>query len=274
MEKIDGKAIAEKILAELKKKKRPEKTLAAVLVGDNAQSESFLKQKEKIAAELGIKFVIRRLSEKNTQADLMEAIGDLNGDCDVGGVIIQLPLPSFFDRGAAIKAVNVKKDIDALNDNNDLVLSPAVEVVKEILSANNYDLSGKAVAVVGSGGFLIGRPIGKWLEGKCKKNIALDIGGDFNELKEADLVICGAGKAGLIKTAMLKDGAALIDFGCSMVKETSGERGKEKIRIKGDFDVDSLKASRVALRFFTPTPGGTGPILVAELFKNFYKLNS
>ena len=103
----------------------------------------------------------------------------------------------------------------------------------------------------------------------------LDKFSDLSVIKNADVVILGVGKAGLIKPDMLKDGAGVIDFGCSVKsdKRQATSDKEEKMKIYGDFDVESLSMSHVALNFYTSTPGGTGPILVAKLFENFYTFN-
>ena len=139
------------------------------------------------------------------------------------------------------------------------------------------DYRGKKIAVVGAG-FLIGKPIAVWLmDNKIKELKIFEKGslpaqaGDLSGLKEYDLVISGVGQAGLIKPEMLKDEAGIIDFGYSI---------EEAGKLRGDFDVSQMShAYRQAgdvkgqLSFYTPTPGGTGPILVAKLFENFYNLN-
>ena len=112
---------------------------------------------------------------------------------------------------------------------------------------------------------MVGKPIATWLMGKCSEIYLLDQGSDFSILKKADLVITGVGKAGLIKPDALKENTGVIDFGYSL-----DENGK----IHGDLDTQSPITNYQLLRFYTKTPGGTGPILVAKLMENFYKLNS
>lgn len=255
---IDGKKIARKVIESLKKFPNPNKKLAAVLVGENPASISFLKQKEKISKELGIEFRLYKFPVEIEEKDLIEEIKKLNRDEAVGGILIQLPLPAKFNRETIIATLDPKKDIDALLPGSS-VLPLAVEVVKDILEELHYPPENKIVGVVGRG-FLVGKPIAEWLSGKCREVIIFHTKTDLSRIKDCDLVICGAGKAGLIKPEMLKSGAGVIDFGFSAVN------GK----ISGDFDSSNLSSS---LSFYTPTPGGTGPILVAELFKNFYRLN-
>jgi len=285
---IDGKKIAEEIIGELKKMPKPDKMLAAVLVGSAgslqaAQSESFLRQKENIAKQLGIAFHLYKYDESITEEDLIKEIKKLGEDGQIGGIIVQLPLPAHYDRDRILTAINPKKDIDALTTESRKYIDPlSVAVVKDILKTYNFKLETKTVAVVGRG-LLVGKPIAEWLNGRCGKLLLLNSKSNILEIKEADLVITGVGKAGLIKPEMLKSGAGIIDFGYSLVErgsQTNADRTQnnaEKIKKKlyGDFDYSKLINSLThQLAFYTPTPGGTGPILVAEIFKNFYKLNS
>lgn len=273
---IDGKKIARKIIELLKSLPRPPKKLAAVLVGANPASISFLKQKERIAMELGIEFKLCQLPGSISENDVIQEIKKLNRDGKVGGIIIQLPLPEKFNRENVIDALDPAKDIDALRPESK-VAPLAVEVVKDVLEEARYDIKDKVVGVVGRG-LLVGRPIAEWLSGKpriaeqgslrgrCREVIIFHTKTDFSRLKDCDLVISGVGKAGLIKPEMLKPNAGIIDFGFDTID------GK----IHGDFDSESLNATPHTLypNFYTPTPGGTGPILVAEIFKNFHRLSN
>jgi len=269
MQEISGKEIAERIIERLKSQSKPQKTLAAILVGDNPSSISFLRQKQKIAEELGVNFEIHKFDESISESDLVKKVKEMGESENIGGVIIQLPLPKNFNRENILNAIPKEKDVDALNGAP--VLPPAVEVAREILETINYKLETGKIAVVGLG-FLVGRPISEWLKGnpstglraRCAELYLLDIGDSLDVLKNADLVITGVGKAGLIKPEMLRNGAVIIDFGYDSVN------GK----ISGDFDINNLKANEAEGLTYTPTPGGTGPILVAKLFENFYKLNS
>ncbi|MFH1161741.1 MAG: bifunctional 5,10-methylenetetrahydrofolate dehydrogenase/5,10-methenyltetrahydrofolate cyclohydrolase [Candidatus Jorgensenbacteria bacterium] len=302
---IDGRKIAEELLVELKKLPKPEKFLAVVMVGEDPASESFVGQKEKVARELGVDFRIYRFPVDASQDALRKEVLKITEHKTCGGVVVQLPLPAAVNKQYVLNAIPREKDVDVLGERalgafyagRNLVLPPAVGVLNEIirrlfplgtgrssapaaeavLRSRPQDATGdqalassesfrsetaavllkdKKVAVVGLG-FLVGKPIATWLAGKCAEIFALDLGSDFNILKDADVVISGAGKAGILKPEMLKNDALVIDFGYSFVD------GK----ISGDFDASS--SSSLA---YTPTPGGTGPILVAKLFENFYKL--
>lgn len=266
---IDGKAIAREILNKLKRQPVPKKQLAAVLFGEEPASVSFLKQKEKFAKDLGVDFRLYKFPSSLDSDQARQEVNQLADSESVGGIIVQLPLPPQFDRQGVLNAIPQQKDVDVLSEQalgafyvgRNQVLPPAVEVVKTILATNNLRFITMKIAVVGLG-FLVGKPIATWLMGKCAELYLLDQGSDLAILKNVDLVISGVGKSGLIKPEMLKDGAGIIDFG---YEYSSGKAA-------GDLDVSSLPLLS-SLSFHTPTPGGTGPILVAKLFENFYKLN-
>lgn len=258
---IDGKKIAREIIETLKKMPQTQNKLAAVFVGDNPASASFLRQKRKIAEELGIAFQLYQFSESISEEDLQKEVKKIGEDQTIGGMIVQLPLTEKFQRDIILSALNPGKDVDALHPQSE-VFPLAVEVVKDILKEIHYEISDKVVGVVGRG-LLVGEPIAKWLLGNCREVIVFHTKTDLSRIQECDLIISGAGKAGLIKPSMLKTGAGVIDFGFSVAG------GK----IRGDLDISQLTNQPInQLTFYTPTPGGTGPILVAELFRNFYKL--
>ena len=264
MIKVDGRKISERIVTELKQKPRPGKKLVAVWVGDDPASESFLKQKEKIARELRVSFELIQLAEVISQDELEEKIRELANDETVGGIIVQLPLPKNFNRDAMLAQLRPAKDVDNLTGQA-AVESPAVAVVKEILqnigwlNVNGQMSNVKVVAVVGAEGFLVGKPIVNWLNFQFSmlnfqlRKADIDTPDLASLLKDADLVITAVGKEGLIKPEWLKPGAGVIDFG-----------------FPADLADEADKLTKLA--FYTPTPGGTGPILVAKLFENFYRL--
>ncbi|OGY58491.1 MAG: hypothetical protein A3H06_02205 [Candidatus Colwellbacteria bacterium RIFCSPLOWO2_12_FULL_44_13] len=270
IQKIDGKDLAEKLLLELKGKPKPKKILAAVLVGDNPASISFLKQKEKIAHELGVDFRLYQFNkpEQLTNDFLRAEVGKISHQKSIGGVLVQLPLPTSLNRHYVLNAVPREKDVDVLGEralgayyaNRNPVLPTVVSTVQRVLEFVEFDVSHKKIAVVGLG-FLVGQPIATYLMARASDLYLLDQGFDPAILKECDLVISCVGRTGLIQPSALKEGAGVIDFGYSFLG------GK----IKGDLEVDDPALSK--LSFYTPTPGGTGPILVTQLFRNFYLLN-
>lgn len=264
MLKIDGKAIAQGIIEGLKKQPRPEKMLAAVVVGADAASLSFVRRKELVARELGIAFELFQFSATDAESEVYERVRSLSHDGRVGGIIVQLPLPARFDRAALIAVIAVHKDVDNLTGRAG-VEAPAVGTVKEILAhvSGFKNLQGVTVAVVGKG-FLVGAPIIRWLHSESLKISGLKLKTADIETEniqafvaDADIVITGVGKKDLIDPAWLKPGAGIIDFGFP-----PDMKQEELI----------LKPETLNLAFYTPTPGGTGPILVAKLFENFYRL--
>lgn len=267
---IDGKAIAAEVLGRLKAKPVPKKFLGAVLVGDDKGSVSFLKQKEKTAKELGIDFRLYRFPATIKNDELRSEVGKIAGHKTCGGVIVQLPLPEQLNWYYILNAIPKEKDVDVLSERTlgafyagrGLVLPPAVGTVDEIMRYEKLDIENFAVAVVGLG-LLVGRPVVNWIMRRAKETILLRSVSDLGLLKHADIVITGVGKAGLIEPAMLKDGAGVIDFGY----------GTKDGKYSGDFDVHGTEIGDPRSAFYTPTPGGTGPILVAKLFENFYELN-
>ncbi len=268
---IDGKAIAAEIITELKSLPKPKKFIAAMLVGEDAASLSFLKQKEKVAKELDVDFRLYEFPGAISQDDLREEVRKIGAHKTCGGVIVQLPLPDHVSPQYVLNVIPREKDIDVLGEralgafyaSRNPVLPPAVAAVEAILKTQNFKLETASVAVIGLG-FLVGRPISLWLERMCRNLYLLRRGSDMTILKKADLVITGAGSPHLINAEMLKDGALVIDFGYGLLDS----------KIVGDFDPgELLNQSTGKLVNWTPTPAGTGPVLVVTLVRNFYILN-
>lgn len=268
---IDGNKIGEEIIADLENRKRPNKFLGAVVIGNGGKSFGFLEKKKTLAARLGIDFRIYKLPADINNDRARAGVLKVAQHKTCGGVFIQLPLPKHLNPYYIANAIPREKDVDVLGERalgafyngRNFVLPPAVGTVEYLLGKfrDKLELKNIKVAVVGAG-FLVGKPVIVWFLGKAKEIIVLDKGSDFALLREADLVISGVGKPGLIKSAMLKRGAAFIDFGY----------GVENGKISGDLDTSS-EGELNNLAFYTPTPGGTGPILIAKLLENFFNLN-
>jgi methylenetetrahydrofolate dehydrogenase (NADP+) / methenyltetrahydrofolate cyclohydrolase len=266
---IDGKAIADDILARLKKLPKPEKFFGAVLVGDDAASLNFLKQKEKVGRALGIDFRLYQLPATITTDELRAEIGRLAAPKNCGGFIVQLPLPDKINRHYVLNAIPKEKDIDFLSEpslgafytGRARAMPPSAGVVEEILKMEKRDLRDLTVVMVGAG-FLIGKPVAFWLQNRVAELIVLDnmVKDVHARLIEGDIVISGAGVPGLFAAKHLRKGAVVIDFGFS---EKNGKGA-------GDFDPTGADEKDI---HYTKTPGGTGPVLVAKLFENFYILN-
>lgn len=257
---VDGKKIRDEILAGLKEKfdSAGGAVLGVVWVGDDPATAKFIAQKEKFALVAGVDLRLFEYEDSISQVDLEKEISRIAADMEITGIIVQLPLPRHIESKKIIELIPAHKDVDSLTDGAK-VGSPVVEAIKEILERHNISLQGKKFAVVGRGK-LVGRPTGLWLAGEGLQVDMLDKDSlDIPlRLKQADVIISGVGQPGFISPDMLKDGAVVIDAGTS---EQAGQ-------LAGD------AASSCALKtsLFTPVPGGVGPIVVAMLFKNLWKL--
>ncbi len=268
MQEVSGQAISSEIIEQLKALPQPKGILAAVLVGQDPTSESFLRQKEKVAKALGVDFRRYQFPAELKNDELRSEVGKFAKSSVTNGIIVQLPLPEGVNKHYVLNAIPPKKDVDVLSERalgafynaRNLIAPPAVETVKEIVARQGINLAQSRVAVVGLGA-LVGKPIALWLMGQSREIFLADKGSDLAMLKDADLIISGVGEAGLIKPSLLKEGAGVIDFGYYYFEDG---------RLVGD--LDTTKGTE-KLSFYTPTPGGTGPVLVAKLIENFYKLS-
>lgn len=240
---VDGKKIAEEIIAGLGDSLRG-KRLGIVAGTQDSATDSFIKIKSRVAERLGVVVVRGELEE-------------LIRTCD--GVIVQLPMPN---SAALIATLPPERDVDALGPAS-LVRAPVAEAVAEVLSRADILREAKLPAgyraVVVGAGRLVGAPAAKLLrELGAEVSVITQKDGSLGQLKDADVVVLGAGEPGLIKPEMLKPGVVLIDAGTS-------EQGG---RLAGDADPSCAAVASV----FTPVPGGIGPIAVAMIFKNLSKL--
>ena len=268
---VNGRKLAGEILAGLNKefKKLPQLTVGAVLVGENNASKSFLKQKSKAAAAAGVNFTVFTFDKKIKTGQLWKEITALHNTKNIHGIIVQLPLPKHIHTEKIVAAISLEKDIDALSP-KPFVLAPTAEAVKFIFQKYKVNYKNKHILIIGRGR-LVGQPIYNWLTAqkssreimRSKTKIKIIDIKQKNQLptlaREADIIISGVGKAGLIKGKMIKRGAILIDFGFS----------RKNGKISGDFDFESCVKKA---ELITPVPGGIGPIMVAMLFRNLFTL--
>lgn len=266
---VDGKQIADQILAELKSKistlSRPPK-LAVFLVGQNPASVSYVEAKQKKALEIGLAVELKKFDESISQRELQDEIRNVK---DADGIIVQLPLPTHIDRQAVLDEVPPGLDVDVLTTKNKVSLSegayipfdpPAAAAVLKILDDYKVDLKDKNILIVGSGE-LVGQPLATLL---LKRGISFELANKFTEntaelMGKADVVISGVGKEKLVTGEMIKEGAVVID---------AGTAGSEAGEIKGDVDTETVSAKASLL---SPVPGGVGPVTIAMLFQNVTK---
>lgn len=260
---IDGKKISEDIYEDLAPRfvaVGRVVTLGIVVGAANPVIESFVRIKAKAAMRFGVEIVRVDLPAGADTQMAIDAVIKLASDVD--GIIVQLPLPDTIDVDQVLTAIPNEKDVDGINprihEEDRVVHAPVATAVEEILKLSAVDPMGRRVVVVGAGR-LVGAPIAVILRKKGAEVFVVTIDeGSLVALKEADIVVLGAGNPGFIKPDMLKDGVVLIDAGTS---EAGG-------KIIGDADPVCVGKASI----FTPVPGGVGPIAVAMIFKNLLEL--
>jgi methylenetetrahydrofolate dehydrogenase (NADP+)/methenyltetrahydrofolate cyclohydrolase len=258
---IDGKKIAEEIVEGLIAGRiaLPPVLRLGVLMGkEDAASASFVKIKERVADKLRVVVVREMLGDTANTDDALRALERLAKTCE--GIIVQLPLPTTIDVEQILKSIPASKDVDAINPDiaEPLVLAPVAGAIAEIFTRHHISGQHKKAVVVGAGR-LVGAPAATLLADiGAQVSIITQNEGSLTNLKDADIVVLGAGSPGLVTPEMLKEGVVLIDAGTS-------EQGG---RVAGDADPRCAEVASV----FTPVPGGVGPIAVAMIFKNLYTL--
>ncbi|MEY4747450.1 MAG: hypothetical protein RLZZ416_499 [Candidatus Parcubacteria bacterium] len=260
---VDGKTIAESIYEDLKPKfhalRRPVR-LGIVVVGTNAVIESFVGIKSRAAERLGIVMERVNVPASAGQGKIEQAVLRLIDTADA--VIVQLPLPQGTDTDRVLSLLPNEKDVDALNptilDEERIVHAPVALAVVEILQRNNVEIAGRRAVVVGAGR-LVGKP-SAWLLRSLGASVSIFSleEGSIEDLKDADIVVSGAGNPGFIKPEHLRKGVALIDAGTSELNK----------KVVGDADPRCVDTASM----FTPVPGGVGPVAVAMIFKNLLRL--
>ncbi len=266
--KLDGKVIAQKILDELKKrvgeleKKGVSPHFAVILIGDDASSTAYVKQKELKSLEAGIKISVFRFNSMLSEKELLTKLHDLNYDPSIHGIIIQRPLPLHIDPQKITDATFLEKDVDGFSKNSPFSAPVALAVMRlleeskdEDISLNSW-LSTKKIVVIGKGK-TAGMPI---INEFKKRQIPLTIIDSKTEnknfiLKEADIIISAVGKKDVLTSQKIKKGSIIIGVGMFL------EEGK----LRGDYSSKDI-AEKAA--FYTSVPGGVGPINVAYLLAN------
>jgi len=268
---LDGKATAHTIKNNLAQRVSALKAkginpgLGTILVGDDAGSHAYVNGKHKDCAEVGISSIRIDLPKTATQTDVMNAITQLNNDSNCTGFIVQLPLPKGLDGNLALEAMDPDKDADGLHPNNlgklvlgqDGPLPCTPRGIIELLRAYKVEINGANIVIIGRG-VTVGRPLGLLLTRKTENaTVTLCHTGTkdlTSHLINADIVIAAAGVPHLVKANMIKKGAALVDVGI-----TRTENG-----LVGDIDPQVKDVAG----FFSPMPGGTGPMTRAMLLTN------
>lgn len=277
MELIKGKIIADKILENISQKIKDEKLnpgLAVILIGDDEASKTYVRLKEKAAEKIGISFSLLKYKNDVTEKEVLEKINQLNNDAKTCGIIIQLPLPNHLNKLKIISAISPKKDADGFHpDNlklffsgkaslNPVFPSAIVKILESIPKSQSSEAGKYAVIIANSESF--GQVMRKSLEniGIRAENLSCGaLGMNNQKIKQAGIIITACGIPGLVKGNMVKKGAIIIDGGIARVGD----------KVKGDIDLDSV---REIAGFISPVPGGVGPVTVACLLENVYRVAS
>lgn len=282
---MDGKKAAQAIKDELRievaqlvaeGKKIPH--LAAVLVGTNGASETYVAAKVKACEEVGFKSTLVRFEEDISEVRLLDKINDLNSDPDIDGILVQLPLPKNISDENIINAIDPEKDVDGFHPvNTGKMLQglpcfiPATPYgIMLLLKHYKIDTAGKHAVVVGRSN-IVGRPMSVLLSsntnpGNCTVTVCHSKTTDIkNFCLQADIIVAALGKPEFITADMVKEGAIVIDVGITRMEDSSRKSG---FKLKGDvaYDTVALKCS-----WITPVPGGVGPMTIAALMKNTFE---
>ena len=279
---LDGKKtsadIKEEIaleVAELKREDKKTPHLAAVIVGNDGASLTYVNAKVKACERVGFESTLVRLPEKTTEDELLNQINILNVDTDIDGFIVQLPLPDHIDEQKILMAVDPNKDVDGFHPTNvgkmalnlPTFISATPFGILELLDRYNVETSGKHVVVIGRS-HIVGSPMSILLSQKRKVgNATVTITHSRTKnLKEitlqADIIVAALGIPEFLKADMVKDNVTVIDVGITRVADASKKRG---FRLVGDVAFNEV-AKKSA--YITPVPGGVGPMTIAMLLKN------
>ena len=282
MQIIDGKAVAAAIKKEIAQEvdsiianggKRPH--LAAILVGHDGGSETYVANKVKACEECGFTSTLIRYEADVTEEELLKKVDELNNDSDVDGFIVQLPLPKHIDEQKITEAIDYRKDVDGFHPVNagrlaiglPCFLSATPNGIMELLARYNIDTKGKKCVVLGRSN-IVGKPMANLMMQKqipgdatvtvCHshtENIA-------DECRRADIIIAALGQPHFLKADMVKEGAVVIDVGTTRVPDATRKSG---FRLCGDVDYDNVAPK---CSYITPVPGGVGPMTIVSLMKN------
>lgn len=261
MELIDGKALRDKILAELKvkiEKNKLEPTLAIIQVGDNEASGRYIKQKLLAAETIGATVELIKFESSCSQEEVETKINELNQNKQVNGIIVQLPLPPHLRGDKSVELISPSKDVDGLTTNS--LFKPATPSgVMKMLEEYKVSIKGKTVVVLGRSK-LVGGPVKQMLEEKGAEVIQIhsQTPKPIDSLvQKGDIVISAVGQPRLVTENMVKYGTVVVDVGMNRDPETG--------KLVGDVDFENVskKASLI-----TPVPGGVGPMTVAMLMTN------
>ena len=279
---LDGKATADKIKLQIAQqvkervgngKKQPH--LAAILVGNDGASQTYVGHKEKACAQVGFKSTLVRFDESVTEDELLSVIKDINNNDDIDGLIVQLPLPKHINENRVIETISPSKDVDGFHPLNfgKMVLDlptflPATPFgITKLIEEYNLDTKGKNCVILGRSN-IVGRPMANLMSRKdkyadCTVTMCHSRTKDIESFtKNADIIIAAIGIPEFLKADMVKDGAVVIDVGITRIPSESSKTG---YKLVGDVDFDNVAPK---CSYITPVPGGVGPMTIVSLLLN------
>ncbi len=281
MQLIDGKATAAAIKAEIAEEvknivdaggKRPH--LAAILVGHDGGSETYVKNKVLACEACGFTSTLLRFEEDITEEFLLEQVEKLNNDADVDGFIVQLPLPKHISEQKIIEAIDYRKDVDGFHPINvgrmaiglPCYVSATPLGIITLLKRYNIETSGKKCVILGRSN-IVGKPMAQLMMQKQYGDATVTVCHSHSktlkeECRQADIIIAAIGKPNFVTADMVKDGAVIVDVGTTRVPDATRKSG---FRLNGDVDFEHVAPK---CSFITPVPGGVGPMTICSLMKN------
>ncbi len=282
MQIIDGKAVAEQVKQEIaaqvsamvdKGMKRPH--LAAILVGHDGGSETYVAAKVKACEVCGFKSTLIRFESDITEEVLLSKVSELNNDPDVDGFIVQLPLPKHINEQHVIEAIDYRKDVDGFHPINvgrmsiglPCFISATPNGILELLRRYDIQTRGKKCVILGRSN-IVGKPMATLLmqksnPGDCTVTVCHSHTQNIKEeCSHADIIIAAMGQPGFLTADMVKEGAVVIDVGTTRVPDASKKSG---FRLSGDVNFEEVAPK---CSFITPVPGGVGPMTICSLMNN------
>ena len=279
---LDGKAVSAQMKKEMAEEVAQIKAaggkiphLAAILVGHDGGSETYVASKVKTCQEIGFKSTLIRFEEDVTEEELLRKVDELNNDPDVDGFIVQLPLPKHISEQKVIEAIDYRKDVDGFHPINvgrmsiglPCFVSATPAGILELLKRYHIETQGKHCVVLGRSN-IVGKPMDalmmqKAYPGDATVTVCHSRSRDpVKECQEADIIIAALGQPNFVKAEMVKEGAAVIDVGTTRVPDATKKSG---FKLTGDVKFDEVAPK---CSFITPVPGGVGPMTIVSLMKN------
>jgi len=282
MELIDGKRVSDEIKQEIAAQveqivanggRRPH--LAAVLVGHDGGSETYVAHKVKACGQCGFESTLIRFEDTVTESELLDTVKKLNEDPAIDGYIVQLPLPRHISEQRIIEAIDYRKDVDGFHPINvgrmsiglPCFLSATPAGIMELLARYHIDTKGKRCVVIGRSN-IVGKPVAmlmmqKQNPGDATVTVCHSATKDIKGItREADIIIAALGSPGFVTADMVKPGAVIVDVGTTRVPDATRKSG---FRLRGDVDFDNVAP---LCSYITPVPGGVGPMTIVSLMRN------